>query len=401
MAWKLIATLICAAAAVSPSPRLPIPEFDINLDLAPEERFTEVLQHFKRPLLDFLQHLHANNPAVKLLLSEVVARRGPEVDEFQREIRNVARVTGIPEADAHALQMFYEMNTIMVPIENFTGTPHNMSVGDIASLLASFAASKVRMSVGCTGIVAMDDDDKTVYHARNLDFSFSKYMQAMAFTGIFTKNGAEVFRAQTIAGYSAILTGLRKGPNGFGIEINTRFASHKGDFETYMHNLFTEKRPISGWTKRKILENVDNYEDAVDAFSNTPYVASEYNIVSGVKKGVVLARNPDGLAYKLPLNESSKKYIIMTNFDYIWHDIREKFDPTTVKGIFHPRRKEAEKILDHAKVITPELLFQVLNDDGVMAKETIFQVIMNVETGLWNASLPACIECRDQAYLVV
>jgi hypothetical protein len=189
---------------------------------------------------------------------------------------------------------------------------------------------------------------------------------------------------------------MRKGTNGFGIEINTRFASHMGDFSSFLHNLFTEKRELSGWSKRKILENIDNYEDAVSAFSKTKYVASEYNVVSGVKKGVILARTPDGLAYTLPLNESSNKYVIITNFDYVWHDIREWFDPTTVKGIGHPRRIAAEKILNRTSVITPEVLFEVINDDGVFAKETIFQVIMNVETGLWNASLPACMECRFQ-----
>jgi hypothetical protein len=401
MALKIATVLFAVVTALSPGPRLPIPEFDINLDVAPQERFTEVLQHFKQPLQEFVAHLHGNNRAIKFLLAEVVKRRGPENDEFQAEIRNVAKITGIPEADAHALQMFYEMNTIMVPKENFTDSAPGMSVEKMADMLASWAISKLGMHVGCTGIVAMDENDGMVYHARNLDFSFSKFMQAMAYTGVFTKNGVEIFRAQTIAGYSAVLTGMRKGPNGFGIEINTRFASQKGDFREYLHNLFTEKREISGWTKRKVLENVDNYEDAVHAFSTIPYVASEYNIVSGVKKGVVLARTPDGLAYKLPLSESNKSYIIMTNFDYPWHDLREMFDPTTVKGIGHPRRTAAEKILDRAQVITPKVLFQVLNDDGVMAKETIFQVIMNVETGLWNASLPACINCRDESLLIV
>merc|ERR1712048_37201 len=121
---------------------------------------------------------------------------------------------------------------------------------------------------------------------------------------------------------------------------------------------------LSGWTKRKILETIDNYEDAVEAFSTRPYVGSEFNIVAGVKKGVILARNPDGLAYKLPLNESEKEYIIMTNFDYPWHDIKENFDPTVVKGRY--RRKAAEVILDKADVLTPELLFDVLNEDRVM-----------------------------------
>jgi len=223
----------------------------------------------------------------------------------------------------------------------------------------------------------------------------------MTYTGVFTKGGKEVFRAQMIAGYSAILTGMRMGSNGYTIEINTRFASHLGDNGKMFRNLFKEKREVSGWSKRKILETIDNYDDAVEAFSSTPYASSEYNIVAGVKKGVILARDADGVAFKLPLNESSSDYVLMTNFDYPWHDIKEAFDPTSVKGIGHSRRKDAQKLLDAAPVLTPGLLFDVLNDDGVMAKDTIFQVIMNVEKGLWNASLPACVKCGRGAQVLV
>jgi len=211
--------------------------------------------------------------------------------------------------------------------------------------------------------------------------------------GIFTKGGEEIFRAQTIAGYAAILTGMRKGSNGYTIEINTRFPDHWGGNKEMIANVLSNKIAPSGFTKRKILDTVDNYEDAVVAFSTTPYASTEYNIVSGVKKGIIIARNPEGVAYTMPLDKSEKKYIIMTNFDYNWGDIRERFDPTGGDGIFHPRRKAAEAILDNADSMTPELLWTVINDFEVMAKDTIFQVIMDVETGLWNASLPACTKC--------
>merc|ERR1711862_905675 len=188
---------------------------------------------------------------------------------------------------------------------------------------------------------------------------------------------------------------------GYAIELNTRYPDHFGGNSDMFHNLFKEKRDLSGWTKRKIMEEHDNYEDAIEALSNTPYSGTEYNIVSGVKKGVILARNPDGLAYKLPLSDSKKDYIIMTNFDFVYHDLREKFDPSGGKGIFHPRRQPAEKILDKADVITPELLWSVINEKAVMAKDTISQVLINVEQGLYNASLPACTSCgRDSEMMV-
>ena len=37
----------------------------------------------------------------------------------------------------------------------------------------------------------------------------------------------------------------------------------------------------------------------------------------------------------------NQDYILITNFDYFWHDIREKFDPTGHGGfLLHPTRRE-------------------------------------------------------------
>jgi len=113
--------------------------------------------------------------------------------------------------------------------------------------------------------------------------------------------------------------------------------------------------------------------------------------VSGVKKGTILARNPDGVAKALVLGQSNFEcrddYIIITNFDFFYYDIREWFDPTGGK-IGRPRRIVAQRILNATQVLTPEVLFDVINTVGVIATDTIFQAIINVEKGLWNVSLP-------------
>ena len=53
-------------------------EFEVDLDQDPEDRFTEVMRHFRAPLRSFLQQLHMEKPALKLLALELVRRRGPE-----------------------------------------------------------------------------------------------------------------------------------------------------------------------------------------------------------------------------------------------------------------------------------------------------------------------------------
>jgi len=46
----------------------------------------------------------------------------------------------------------------------------------------------------CTGIIAYDTDG-TVNHARNQDFALPEYLSKILYTGIFTRNGVELFRA--------------------------------------------------------------------------------------------------------------------------------------------------------------------------------------------------------------
>lgn len=158
-------------------------------------------------------------------------------------------------------------------------------------------------------------------------------------------------------------------------------------------NVFDEKRVPSGWIKRQVLQNYSEYEDAVSALSTQPYASTEYNIMSGVKKGTILARDPDGLVYRIDLTPADR-YIIMTNFDYIYHDIKEWFDPTSMKGIGHSRRIGAERLLNASATLSADVLFDTLNDDAVIATDTIFQAIINVEKNMYNTSLPACKDCH-------
>jgi hypothetical protein len=379
-----ITALVCSCFVVVQGGK-PVPQFDINLDEPPFFRFAEVMTHFNASVHDFYDKFLQSIPAHGVLFG-LSAKRGKENPELQEEIEGVAKLIKLPVYGLHALQFLYELQTLMVPIINFTAPWHGP---------------------GCTGILARNSADGMVYHARNLDFTPAHYMQNLVYTGIFKKANKEVFRAQMIAGYQFPPTGMKKGPNGFTIEQNTRYLDHEGGNTEFLKRLLDEKVEFAGWTRRKVFENAADYEAAVETLATTPYISTEYNIVGGVRKGTILARNPTGLAYKMVLGESNYQcrddYIIITNFDYVYHDIREWFDPTEAsgKGMFHPRRIAAQKLLNSSAVLTPEVLTTVINDVDVAAKETIFNGIMNVETGLWNMTLPACVSCKKEAVVVV
>jgi len=380
--WALCCRHLVAALGSGQQPRA-VPEFEVDLDLAPEERFVEVVQHFNSSIQAFYDHFLHNilGRPVKRILADVAAKRGEEHAELQREIEGVAKLTNIETSVLQVMQVLYELNTLMVPIVNFSRPWHGPA---------------------CTGILAVNKEDGMVYHARNLDFSPAEYMQSLVYTGIFMRDGKELFRAQMLAAYSLPVTGMKKGPNGFSVETNTRYTDHFGGDKELLRNLFHERRPLNGWVTRKVLETAVDYEAAVHALSTTPYVTTQYHVVGGVRKGTILARNPDGLAYAMTLGQANyqcrEDYVIITNFDFVYNDKREWFDPTGGKGIGHPRRIAAQKLLNSTSVLTPDVLYNTISDFEVQAKDTIFQAMMNVEIGLWNVSLPACTKCGGSEF---
>lgn len=384
MASSRLLLALASLCSCAPSSSLAPPEFVVDLDLEPEDRFVEVVGHFNSSLWAFYK-LHFEKPLVKKEIEHLSKKRGDEPEELQREIDGVARLTGAPKYGIHIMQMLYELNTLMmVPIVNMT-LPWT--------------------GPACTGILALNKEDGMVYHARNMDFGPAEYIQKLLYIGIFKRQGKEIFRGQMIAGYSLPPTAMKKGRNGFTVELNTRFPDHRrgGDKEVWK-NLFKERRPLNGWVVRKTLETAAGYEEAVHALSTTPYCTTEYTVIGGVRKGTILARHPDGVAHQMTLGQSNyqcrEDYLIITNFDYWNHDDREKFDPSGGKGIGHPRRPAAQKILNASQALTPEVLYRTISDFEVQAKDTIFQAIMNVETGLWNVSMPACTKCGRSSEVV-
>ena len=86
------------------------------------------------------------------------------------------------------------------------------------------------------------------------------------------------------------------------------------------------------------------------------------------RAGIIISRDPDTVAYEQVLGQlggnfdEREDYIIMTNFDFFHHDIREYFDPTGGQ-VGYPRRVAAQKMLNATAIhtLTPEYLFETIN----------------------------------------
>lgn len=395
-------TLSLLGALASVAARRPVQEFTIDLDAPPETRFQGIVPHFNATVWAFWDRYFAKDPLLKDALYALVDARGEENAEMQAEISGLANASALPVKFVQGIQMLYELQTIMVPIVNFShAAAENLHLpGGVGAYNHTFPwgvnaprgwEALTRLpGPGCTGIIALDKSDGTVNHGRNLDFPPADLMTKLVYTGIFTKGGKELFRSQMVAGYVQLVTGMRRGPNGYAIERNTRYADHVGGFEETMKNLLGGKT-LNGWTLRQIMAAHADYESATAAIASAQYASPEYAIVSGVKKGLIYARNPTYVAHTQRLGQHNfderDDYIIITNFDFFWHDVREYFDPTGGSMGLNTRRVVAQKRLNESSAITPDVLFEAINGKGTIA-DTIFQAIINVEKDVWNVSLP-------------
>jgi hypothetical protein len=264
----------------------PVPNFIIDLDLPPEERYAGLFSvpdtTFNATVWRFYEDHFANKPVLTKVLYGLAAKRGPENEEQQREIEGLAALSQLPLEFVHSIQMLYELQTLMVPIVNFTGpglpTLADYPKGHFQAGYEGLAEMTWR-GPGCTGIVATNANDRQVYHARNLDFQPVDVMLDLVYNGVFTKGGVEVFRSQLIAGYTMVITAASfVGEDGYALERNTRYADHSGGYQDVIENL-EDGVPLNGWSLRKIFEAETSYAGAVAAIASVPYASPEYAIV--------------------------------------------------------------------------------------------------------------------------
>lgn len=344
--------VICSflqAVSVGATGHLDVPTYVIDLDKDPHDRYNQVVldkaNGFNDTVWEFYDRYFAKDPILTDVLYGISAKRGNENAEMQAEVQGYADISRLPFKFVKAIQMLYELQTLMVPIVNFShhqGLPGDFNVSGLADEIPDGFEALQRIpwrGPGCTGIIAKCEDG-TVWHARNLDFAPLSIMNKLVWNGIFQKGGNEVFRAQMVAGYTMATTGMRMGPNGFAIERNTRYTDHFGGNLKMLRNLMGG-RELNGWHIRKALETQPDYESAVAFLESVPYVSTEYTIISGAQKGCVISRDPDGVAFRQVLGrdnpEERSDYIIITNFDFFYRDVREWFDPTGHGGFGKPR----------------------------------------------------------------
>lgn len=199
-----------------------------------------LINHIRRQ--GFWNKYFANDAVLRDALYAITDVRGKETEEMQREIQGLSSASKLPLKFVQAIQALYELQTLMVPIVNFTkmeehgllNFPNGTFENEIPKAFKILKEKIPWRGPGCTGIIATDSTDGTVNHARNLDFTPVPFMTNLVYTvcfslcfytsfffffvnlvsfeqlitrsfrlpvqGIFKKGGKELFRSQMVAG---------------------------------------------------------------------------------------------------------------------------------------------------------------------------------------------------------
>ena len=119
-----LAAIAPAAAAAAPLkedpvPWAPVPRVTIDLDLPPANRFDAAVAQFNASAWA-VWALFEDHAALRDALYAVVDARGPEPDEMQQEVEGLAATSKLPVKFVQGVQALYELQTLMVPIVNFS-----------------------------------------------------------------------------------------------------------------------------------------------------------------------------------------------------------------------------------------------------------------------------------------
>ena len=200
----------------------PVPSFEINLDLAPEQRYVGVATRFNSSIWRFYDKLFAHDAALTNALYAMVDARGPEPDSVMR-VRSKAssRRRACPRNSCRACSLCTNCRRSWCP-SSTARRARTRCRADTARWDAGPCVARAAPGYCC--------DECRGRHGRPREEhgpgSREVVRAARLRRSFFTRNGSVVFRAEMVAGYVSLLTGYR--PGAYVVERNTRYPAHRG-----------------------------------------------------------------------------------------------------------------------------------------------------------------------------
>ena len=353
MRWLLLLSLLAYLVNTNyAGSDVPAPRYVVNLDMAPQDRWTIVVADYKTDLQFLLKQMKKMvPPAVLKLVSEIADNVEKYIPHpYAQEIIGASLAGEVTLADMVLANLIYE--------------------------LTAYSPSGLRGRKACTSIVA-EALDGTMYHGRNLDYSFAALLRNMAATVDFQSGGKTLYTGTTFVGYVGLLTGQR--PHAYTITLNQRNEGYW--WMNALVAIFVSGKGVAAFLIRDTLANTSlSFDEAVHKLANDPLDAPCYLIVGGVTstEGVVITRNRIAARDIWRVDSSKERwFLVETNYDH-WEPPPPSDD----------RRDPAINAMNEIGQgnISTSSLYHVLSIPPVLNDDTTYTVTMSASIPeLYNA----------------
>ena len=318
--------------------------YTINLDQPPEERWKQVAVDYTDEILSLMNKIDAMLPPGAKALATIL---GGDVEKY------------IP----------YPYNLELIGIaESIEGlTVGELILGNTLYEVTAFGHGGEPEAKACTSIVA-EALNGTIFHGRNLDYSFGNVLRGLTININFQKGGKTIYMGTTFAGMVGLLSGQK--PYGYTITLDER---DQGDWwMNALESLVAGTHGVAAFLIRDTLANPTmNFDDAVRNLAYQPLIAPSYIIVGGTKsrEGAVITRDRIAAVDLWLIDASSGHwYLVETNYDH-W------VPPPASDN----RRDPAIKAMNHLtrNGVGRDGLYFVLSTPPVLNNGTVYTVIMS------------------------
>eukprot|EP01087_Luapelamoeba_hula_P015950 TRINITY_DN4844_c0_g1_i1.p1 TRINITY_DN4844_c0_g1~~TRINITY_DN4844_c0_g1_i1.p1 ORF type:complete len:360 (-),score=53.98 TRINITY_DN4844_c0_g1_i1:89-1168(-) len=314
----------------------------VNLDLPPTQRWPwhEMLPIYNTSVHQALALIGEFIPVeLQGPLETLAADLLPMFGEYAGEISSAAAVGNIPVGQVSLLNVIYELEA------------------------------------GCTSIVSALPNG-TVLHGRNLDFALAPALRQLTIQVEFYRNNSLLYKGTTYVGYVGLLTGLR--PGAFAITADERYTGIL--IENLLEALFVPGTTAAPFLIRDTLQDVDNFDKAVQVLSTRSLAAPIYLIVSGVgpNEGVVITRDRMWAADIWRLDPASGR----------WFEVETNYDHWLPAG--DDRRKVANAqmtSIGRSGMSLGMMFSKVLSMPPVINNLTTYTTMINAATGYYSTTV--------------
>jgi len=345
------------------------PHFTVDLDAPPQERWKEViLYHRDKGHIEAMMDLKTSPlfpPKGQAMMAAITEAVRPQIDaEYSAEIDG------------------------LVHYANMSGVTRDR-------VIAVQALSEANYPTFCSGLLAAQEDG-TVIHGRNLDWWLTVEVRGktvgwsdLTVLITFLRGGKPFIDSVHWPGQLGIVTALRHG--GWSYQENTR-RQPEGDA---LDNLAAMQQGglQHGLKVRRILEQVPDFEGAVEAIYTAKFAAPHYFTLAGPKpwQGAILSLNRMGNHVSPPtppIQRLNKQlgiwHILQTNDD--WTNPKELYDRDP---FIHRRPIENYKLaFDTQKQVSKAWMMKEMRDKPLMMPITAFSAVIVPSENFFKVELP-------------